>query len=61
MHPFTLCALDACRFTLPEDLVVPFLSGKYSVNEYADDMKRKGKKDGDIDAACKLFSQVRFR
>ena len=23
-------------------------------------MKRKGKKDADIDAACKLFSQVRF-
>jgi hypothetical protein len=48
------------RFTLPEDLVVPFLCGKYSVNEYADDMKRKGKKDADIDAACKLFSQVTF-
>lgn len=46
------------RFTLTEELVVPFLGGKYSVNEYADDMKRKGKKDADIDAACKLFSQI---
>jgi len=46
------------RFTLPENLVVPFLNGSYTVNEYADDMKHKGKKDADIEAACKLFSQI---
>ena len=28
------------------------------VNEYADDMKRRGKKDADIQEACKLFSQI---
>jgi hypothetical protein len=33
------------RFTLEERLTVPFLNGSYTVNEYADDMKRRGKKD----------------
>ncbi|KAJ1480086.1 VTC domain-containing protein [Baffinella frigidus] len=40
------------------DDVVPYLNGSYKVNEFADDMKRKGKKDTDIQAACKLFSQI---
>jgi len=46
------------RFVLDEPLVVPFLNGSYTVNEFADDMKRKGKKDSDIQEACKLFSQI---
>jgi len=46
------------RFTLEERLTVPFLNGSYTVNEYADDMKRRGKKDADIQEACKLFSQI---
>eukprot|EP00802_Teleaulax_amphioxeia_P000832 Tamp_00833.p1 GENE.Tamp_00833~~Tamp_00833.p1 ORF type:complete len:1007 (+),score=271.07 Tamp_00833:253-3273(+) len=46
------------RFTLEERLTVPFLNGSYTVNEYADDMKRRGKKDTDIQEACKLFSQI---
>ena len=46
------------RFTLEERLTVAFLNGSYTVNEYADDMKRRGKKDADIQEACKLFSQI---
>ena len=38
--------------------VVPYLNSSYKVNEYADDMKRKGKKETDINAACKLFTQI---
>mmetsp|Transcript_22465 Transcript_22465/g.53899 ORF Transcript_22465/g.53899 Transcript_22465/m.53899 type:complete len:971 (+) Transcript_22465:80-2992(+) len=46
------------RFSLEPEQVVPYLNGSYKVNEFADDMKRKGKKDTDIQAACKLFSQI---
>jgi SPX domain protein involved in polyphosphate accumulation/uncharacterized membrane protein YidH (DUF202 family) len=46
------------RFALEPEQVVPFCNGSYKVNEFADDMKRKGKKDADIQAACKLFSQI---
>ena len=46
------------RFTLEEKQTVPFCNGSYTVNEYADDMKRRGKKDGDIQEATKLFSQI---
>lgn len=46
------------RFTIDEELCVPFLNGSYTVNEYADEMRRQGKKEADIQSACKLFSQV---
>lgn len=28
------------------------------VNEYADEMRRKNKKEADINSACKLFTQI---
>lgn len=48
------------RFSLEEALVVPFCQGSYTVNEFADDMKRKGKKDADIEVRLAKRRHVRL-
>lgn len=46
------------RFTLPEDKVVPYIEGEYTVEKYCDDLRAKGKSDADIDKAAVLFMEI---
>ncbi|GAB4814940.1 hypothetical protein N2152v2_001986 [Parachlorella kessleri] len=46
------------RFTLPEDKVVPYLEGEYTVEDFREDLAAKGKSEGDIEKAAVLFSEI---
>ena len=46
------------RFTLPEEKVVPYIEGEYTVEEYADGLRVKGKSEMDIEKASILFLEI---
>jgi len=46
------------RFTLPEEKVVPYIEGEYTVEQYCDDLRAKKKSDADIDKAAVLFMEI---
>jgi SPX domain protein involved in polyphosphate accumulation len=46
------------RFTLPEPCVVPFLEGKYTVEDAAADLRAKGKSEAEVSKFIALASEV---
>ena len=46
------------RFTLAEELVVPYLEGEYTVQQYAEGLRSKGKPESDVEKASKLFLEI---
>ena len=46
------------RFTLAEELIVPYLEGEYTVQEYAEGLRKKGKSKSDVEKASKLFLEI---
>ena len=46
------------RFTLPPDMVIPFLKGEYSVDEAAEALRSKGKTEAEISKFKQLFQEV---
>ena len=43
------------RFTLPEEKVVPFLEGEYTVKSFREDLEARGKSQDEINKAAELF------
>lgn len=43
------------RFTLPEEKVVPFLEGEYTVAQFQEDLASRGKSEDEIKKASELF------
>ena len=46
------------RFTLAEELIVPYLEGEYTVDAYAEGLRAKGKSEADITKASILFVEI---
>ena len=46
------------RFTLPEEKVVPYIEGEYTVEDYVEDLRAKGKSEADIGKATILFTEI---
>ncbi len=46
------------RFTLAEELIVPYLEGEYTVQEYAGELRSKGKSESEVEKASKLFLEI---
>lgn len=46
------------RFTLAEEKIVPYIEGEYTVEEYAETLKKKGKSQADIEKASILFLEI---
>ena len=46
------------RFTLAEELIVPYLEGEYTVDAYAEGLRAKGKSEADITKASMLFVEI---
>ena len=46
------------RFTLPPDLVIPFLKGQYKVEEAMEALRQKGKSEAEIEKFKLLFQEV---
>jgi SPX domain protein involved in polyphosphate accumulation/uncharacterized membrane protein YidH (DUF202 family) len=46
------------RFTLAEELVVPYLEGEYTVEQYSEDLRTRGKSESDIQKASVLFVEI---
>ena len=46
------------RFTLAEELIVPYLEGEYTVEEYANGLRKKGKSEEDVKKASMLFTEI---
>ncbi|KAH9251967.1 hypothetical protein BASA81_010171 [Batrachochytrium salamandrivorans] len=46
------------RFTLKKDQVMPFLQGKFTVEDMMEEMKRKGKSEKEMDQVRVLFQEI---
>ncbi|WPT18114.1 Vacuolar transporter chaperone 4 [Picochlorum sp. SENEW3] len=46
------------RFTLPEERIVPYIEGEYTVEEYADGLRAKGKSEAEVEKASILFMEI---
>ncbi|EIE21857.1 hypothetical protein COCSUDRAFT_47964 [Coccomyxa subellipsoidea C-169] len=46
------------RFTLPEEKMVPFLEGEYTLDKAVRDLQAKGKSEGEIAKFSKLFGEI---
>ncbi|KAK9918747.1 hypothetical protein WJX75_006519 [Coccomyxa subellipsoidea] len=46
------------RFTLPEDKMVPFLEGEYTLDKAVRDLQAKGKSESEIANFSKLFGEI---
>lgn len=46
------------RFTLPEEKVVPYIEGEYSVEQFTKDLMAKGKSEADAKKAAVLFDEI---
>lgn len=46
------------RFTLPEEKVVPYIEGEYTVDQFVSDLRARGKSEEDAKKASILFEEI---